>query len=223
MNWSDLKGIIGTAAPILGGLVGGPAGAIVGKLVATGLGLSPDATPDAVAGLLATNPDAYVKLQQIENDNKVQLQQLMVTSEQNRLQAANAALAAETADRASARDLAGKQPADYTRQILTYMMTLLMIWLVYEIFSGGASAVLKDPITSLTAGTLLGLVFREIGSVFAFWFGTNNEGQKQTRAITAFATAPGTVTAADPTTTTVTTPPAVNVDSTPASDIFKGH
>lgn len=222
MNWSDLKGIIGTAAPILGTLVGGPAGAVVGKLIASGLGLNGDATPGEVNNLLQSNPDAFVKLQQIEADNKVQLQQLQVTAANNQLLADNAQYAAEAADRDSARKLAAQQPTDYTRQILTYLLTGLVGMVVWYIFSGRAIDLLKDSVTSLTIGTVLGYLFNEFKQVLGFWFGATREGQKQTSAITDFAVSPGAVTAATPDTTTVTTPAAVNVEPT-APELFKGH
>ena len=34
MDWKDVAGVVGKAAPILGGILGGPAGAAVGSLVA---------------------------------------------------------------------------------------------------------------------------------------------------------------------------------------------
>jgi gas vesicle protein len=74
MDWKDLSGIIGKAAPILGTLIGGPAGASIGALIASALGT--DNTPTAVSQALQTNPDAAVKLAQIESDQKIKLAEL---------------------------------------------------------------------------------------------------------------------------------------------------
>ncbi len=60
MNWKDIAPLMGDAAPLIGGLIGGPAGATVGGLVANALGIS--ATPDAVSQALKTNSDAAEKL-----------------------------------------------------------------------------------------------------------------------------------------------------------------
>ena len=106
MDWKDVAGVVGKAAPILGGILGGPAGAAVGGLVATALGT--DATPDAVSTALLGDPNAAVKLKELEVNSKVQLQQLAVSAEQNRLQSAAAQYAAEAADRDSARKLAAQ-------------------------------------------------------------------------------------------------------------------
>lgn len=92
MKWSDIAGIVGSAAPILGTLVGGPAGGAIGAMIASGLGVGN--TPDDVKAALATNPDAAVKLAQIEKDRQVELQQLVMQSEQNRLAADTASIVA---------------------------------------------------------------------------------------------------------------------------------
>lgn len=205
MNWSDLKGIIGKAAPILGTLVGGPAGAAVGGLIAEGLGV--DSTPDAVSDALLKNPDAYVKLQEIEANNKVQLQQLTVTAEQNRLAASNQQFAAEAADRDSARRFASTQPTDKTRQILTYALTALIAGMLFMIFSGFAESMLKDNVSSLTVGTVLGYMFNEYKQVLAFWFGSTKDQSAQSTQIANFAVTPGSVTTPDATTTVSTSAP----------------
>jgi hypothetical protein len=88
MEWKDIAGLVGKAAPILGTLLGGPAGAAVGGLVASALGTGN--TPDEVSQALAINPDAAIKLKQIEADRQVHLQELLV-------QAAGAEIAASVA------------------------------------------------------------------------------------------------------------------------------
>lgn len=74
MNWKDISTAVGRAAPILGTLVGGPAGGAIGGIIASTLGV--ENTPDAVDQALKTNPDAAVKLAQIEADQRVKFQEL---------------------------------------------------------------------------------------------------------------------------------------------------
>lgn len=90
MDWKDLGKVVGSVAPILGTLIGGPAGTAVGALIASALGTSN--TPDAVQQALQTNPDAAVKLAQIEKDRQVELQNLLVQAEASRLVAETAAV-----------------------------------------------------------------------------------------------------------------------------------
>lgn len=91
MDWKDIQADIAAAAPVLGTLVGGPAGTAIGSLVATALGTPNDAA--AVQQAIKTDPNAAVKLRQIEADNSTRLQELLVTAENNRLVADTAAIA----------------------------------------------------------------------------------------------------------------------------------
>lgn len=192
MDWKDVAGVVGKAAPILGGILGGPAGAAVGSLVATALGT--DATPDAVSIALLGDPDAAVKLKELEVNSKVQLQQLAVSAEQNRLQAASAQYAAEASDRDSARKLAAQQPKDWVRPSITVLLLLGAGGIMFFVFSGMADTLLRDATASLTIGTIVGYWFNELKQVLAFWFGTTGESQRTNAEVRQFAVSPGTVT-----------------------------
>ena len=95
MNWSDIASTVARTAPMLGGLLGGPIGAAVGaagSIIASALGVAP--TPDAVSIALQTNPDAAVKLAQIEKERHVELQDLTVRAAANQLASDTAAIQA---------------------------------------------------------------------------------------------------------------------------------
>ena len=95
MNWKDIAADVGKSAPILGTILGGPVGAAVGtvgSLIASALGVAN--TPDAVSQALSVNPDAAVKLAEIEKDKTLGLQQLAVQSAANALAADTAAIQA---------------------------------------------------------------------------------------------------------------------------------
>lgn len=92
LTWKDIAGAVGTAAPVLGTLIGGPAGGAIGAMVSSALGCAN--TPDDVSKALAVNPDAAVKLAAIEADSKTQLQTLLVQAEANRLAADTSAIQA---------------------------------------------------------------------------------------------------------------------------------
>jgi hypothetical protein len=72
-DWKDIAGIVGKSAPLLGTLLAGPAGGAVGGIIASVLGTS--ASADDVSAALA-NPDAAVKLRQIEADRQEKLAEL---------------------------------------------------------------------------------------------------------------------------------------------------
>jgi hypothetical protein len=95
MDWKSLAGTVGKYAPLLGTLIGGPAGPAIGAMISAGLGVGND--PTEVAQALQINPDVAVKLKQIESDNKIELQKLVVQSEANRLAADTSAILAVNA------------------------------------------------------------------------------------------------------------------------------
>lgn len=195
MNWADIGNMVGRAAPIVGTLLGGPAGAAVGTLVASALNVPND--PDSVNVALAANPEALARVQELQINARVQLEQLAVTAESNRLQAEAAQYSAEAADRDSARKLASQQPNDMVRPILTFVMLGGSLFVVVAVLIGWATEAIKDPVASLTIGMVLGLWLGMTKEVMGFWFGMTKESQKQSAIVTDFAVAPGTVTKPD--------------------------
>ncbi|MGF1764913.1 3TM-type holin [Aliivibrio kagoshimensis] len=72
--WESIKSLIGSAAPLIGTLIGGPVGAGVGGLVANALGV--ENTPQAIEQELMNNPDALLALKSLEMEHQVELKQL---------------------------------------------------------------------------------------------------------------------------------------------------
>ena len=68
MDWKEIAGTVAKSAPILGALLSAtPAGAVIsaaGALIGSVLGV--EATPDAIGAQIAANPEALVKLREIE-------------------------------------------------------------------------------------------------------------------------------------------------------------
>ena len=63
--WESIKETVGSVAPIAGALLGGPAGGAVGAMIASALGV--DKNPDSVAKAIRADPQAAIKLRQIES------------------------------------------------------------------------------------------------------------------------------------------------------------
>lgn len=69
-DWKSIGAKVAKTAPLIGGLLGGPVGAVVGtvgSMVASALGTAPE--PSDVAKELLNNPDAYIKIKELENQN----------------------------------------------------------------------------------------------------------------------------------------------------------
>lgn len=217
MNWSDLKGVVGKAAPIVGTLLGGPAGTLVGGLISEALGT--DNTPDAVSAALIGNPDAIVKIQELQTNAKVQLQQLAVTAEANRLADVQSARARQTAN-----------PNDRTPAFLAAGVT-----------AGFFGILLLMALHTLPAENrdLMNIIIGSLGtawiSIIGYYFGSSKDSTNQARMIAdvgyAAANAPINIQAPSAAPLLVAqnispAPPGTEQDYTPTpgaqGDIYKG-
>lgn len=79
-DWQDL---LGDAAPVIGGILGGPAGAAVGGLIANALGVG-DSEAD-LADALKKNPQLAAKVKALEISQGTQLAQLQAQLSGKRL------------------------------------------------------------------------------------------------------------------------------------------
>ncbi len=88
--WSAIAhDVLGMGLPLLGGVLGGPAGASVGGMVAHALGVS-SATPAAIASALES-PQARAKLTALESEQHVVLARLQAEQALAQLSASTAA------------------------------------------------------------------------------------------------------------------------------------
>ena len=159
MDWRDLASTVGKAAPILGTLLGGPAGAAVGSIIASALGTGND--PQEVEKAIAADPQALVKLREIEATKTVRLQELAADL-------AKHDLATAAADRDSARGREAKTGDTFTPRTLALLVTLgffgVLGWLLVE----GKPAQGGDALL-----VMLGALGGAWGSVIAYYFGSS--------------------------------------------------
>lgn len=85
MTWQDVADWIGKAAPFVGSLLGGKAGEKVGELISSALGV--ENKPDKVLEALKNNPDAILKVKQLESNERVRLEELRHQAETAEIQA----------------------------------------------------------------------------------------------------------------------------------------
>jgi hypothetical protein len=159
MSWNSIKNAVGKIAPIAGTLLGGPAGAAVGGLISSALGV--DNTPEAVAAALG-NPDAVIKLKELESNERQHLLQMQLST-----------LQAELADTQHARiaHKDSKMPA-----VITLLLTAVCAGLLYAILTMPVAEDNKE-----LAFTLFGTCFTLWGSCINFWVGTTRSSQEKTR------------------------------------------
>ena len=159
MEWKDVAGAVGKAAPILGTLLGGPAGAAVGALVASALGTG--SSPDEVSAALATNPDAAVKLREIEASKQVRLQELATDMAKADLQTA-------AADRASARDREAKTGDTLTPRTLALLVTVGFFGVLGYLLAAGKPAQGGDALL-----VMLGSLGAAWTAIVSYYFGSS--------------------------------------------------
>jgi len=151
MNWKDISGIVGKAAPLVGTALGGPAGGAIGALLANTLGVKE--TPGAVHAALSGDPDAAVKLKQFQLENEQQIREMAFKT-----------LDAELKDKQQARTTHkhSRMPA-----IICIALTLMVAAGAYLLFTIDIPDS-NDEIAYLLFGTLLA----KWGDSIAYWVGT---------------------------------------------------
>lgn len=168
INWSDIKKTIGGAAPLIGTLLGGPAGGAVATLVAGALGV--EDTPEAISTALVTDPSAMLKLKELELTHKTKLEEL--TLEETK---------AHLADKQSARQreieikkAGGSSLPLYilASLIVVGFFTLLIVLITME----GAINISKERYIFLMLGTL-GTSF---AGVVQYFFGSSKGSSDKT-------------------------------------------
>lgn len=187
-SWSDVSKVVGSVAPTIGTLLGGPAGAAVGTLVSTALGVNNDEV--SVSAALQNDPDALVKIKELETNAKVQLQQIAATAVHDQVLADQAAFQAEVEDRKSARDFAATQPKDWIRPTIAVILLAGSIGIAYSILTQTTELPTQ---LAITVGTVIGYWFSELKQVLAFYFGTTKNANESAATITQFAVKDGVV------------------------------
>lgn len=160
MNWSDIKEQLGKFAPLIGTAVGGPAGAAIGSLVASGLGV--ENTPEAVSQAISQDPNAAIKLKQIETDN-----------EQHLREHAFNILNAELKDKQNARE---NNKHSVMPAVICCALTIMVLLGGYAIF------MTEIPEANKTLANLLfGALLAKWGDSIAYWVGTTRSSAEKTK------------------------------------------
>ena len=71
--WDKVIELVGGSATVIGGLIGGPAGAAVGGLIGKALGV--DNKPESIENALMNNPDALLKIKELETSKELAILQ----------------------------------------------------------------------------------------------------------------------------------------------------
>lgn len=176
MDWKDLASVIGKAAPLLGTLIGGPAGPVVGGLIASALGSTNDV--GGVSAALAADPDALFKLKQLESDERVKLQTLALAHADNVLLAETTRQQTEVDDRKSARQREVSAKDSWTPRTLAFSITLGFFGVLAYLLVFG-----KPPDGGDALLVMLGSLGTAWTGVINYYFGSSAGSDRKTELI----------------------------------------
>jgi len=185
MKWSDIGGLVGQAAPLLGTALGGSVGGAIGAMVASVLGV--EAEPSAVDKAIAADPGAIAKIRELEMTHGQELRLAVLQSETARLGEINATMRAEYA----ANDA-------FVRRWRPYYGYMVATTWGLQTLAIAAAIVWASFVAPEYAGEILGAVTALVGALAAHWgvalavLGINVSKRSDDKAIAAGqAPAPG--------------------------------
>jgi hypothetical protein len=171
MDFSEVGKAIKKYAPILGTVIGGPVGGAIGgavSLVASAFGVEGD-DPDDILRAIQADPEAAIKLKQIENDHELQLKAMAL--EADRLQ---------LADVASARDREAKiVAATGKRDVNLYLLAWLLVAGFFCLCAALFYKALPEGQTDIIF-MLFGTLATAFGSVIQYFFGSSKSSTDKT-------------------------------------------
>lgn len=159
MNWSDVGKSVAGFAPLLGGVVGGPVGAGIGTIIASVFGVEDN--PDAVMKAIKGDPEAAIKLQQIQLTHKAKLEEIKLQTTQ-----------AEIADKQNARK---ENKHSVMPAVLSVALSFVIVGIIYLLFYATVPEGSRDVLFML-----LGVVVKEWGGAMQYWFGTTRSSADKT-------------------------------------------
>ena len=181
-------------APMIAGWLGGSkAEDVASKVVDVAKAVTGQSAPDAALAAIQADPALSLQFQQAVLAQQAQLAATAADVQKAQMTYEKDIYAAEAGDRANARDLASKQPNDFMRPLLGLAIVAATIAMSLLIVLGYANSVITNTTAALTVGTVIGYLFSESKSVLGFYFGMTKDSSAQTKTITDFAVAPGTV------------------------------
>lgn len=174
MNLADLGKTVAKFAPLLGAILPIPGGAAIGELIAHEFGGDVN-NPDDLMQRIVTDPNAQVKLVEIQSNCKVQLQQLKVQNAQNELAAQTAQMESDRLDRADARK---NNVNSYMPQTVTFIIMLGFFGACYMLLNGNPTQADQQVLFMM-----LGTISTAFGGAITYWLGSSASSRNKDTAI----------------------------------------
>lgn len=166
MNWDAVKSVVGKSAPLIGTLLGGPAGGAVATMVAGALGV--EDTPDAISSALSSDPSAMLKIKELEFTHKVDLERLALEDTRARL-----------ADTQNARHIEIERLKAGQSNRFQYILAALVVIAFFAVIGMLFFKAIPEGAQNV-AYMLLGTLAAEFGSVMRYFFGSSKGSADKT-------------------------------------------
>ena len=157
MSWEKVKSAVGQIAPIAGTLLGGPAGAAVGSMISSALGIEND--PESMAVALA-KPETAAQLRKWYLDHEIELQRLQIQILQLEL---------NDVQNARSEHKNSRMPA-----VVTHLLTAICAGLLWTI----TQVEIPEQSQNL-AFALFGQCFTLWGASITYWVGTSRSSTEK--------------------------------------------
>lgn len=166
MNWDSLKNtLLETGAPILGNMIGGPAGGLVANWLVSEFGDKADPSdPVQIENAIKADPEAFFKLQGLQALHKEKIQELQLEMTKVEIQ-----------DRQGARD----RESNYIKSTghVDYFMSALGFIIVAGFFSITGLMIFSDNQAELAQNQPLNIMLGFLGgalmAVVQYYFGSS--------------------------------------------------
>jgi len=191
MDWKEVGAKIAKAAPILGSILGGPLGGGIGgvvALLASAFGLNPEeVTPEKINECLIRDPQAINKIQEIETQNRPELQRIALELEKAYLQDRADARARQVAvTKATGQRETNLYVIAWTFVAGFFASIIIMMWLV---LNGKMPADMPQYVTFLL-GSLFGTLTAGVTAIIQYFFGSSKGSAEKTKLLVARDKAP---------------------------------
>lgn len=174
--WNKIKQIISPLAPILGGMIGGPAGATAGVILKqTLLGDKNASDEQLLAAIERITPEQQSSLKQA--DYNYQISMAKIASDNQKI---------DTADRANARQsekyILVRGIRDLTTPRLAYIVTVgFIIMAIYVLYLVKLGSINTEEGTII--GLLIGHFLSEVKQVLSYYFGSTASASEKDKII----------------------------------------
>jgi len=170
MNF-NFKTAIGSIAPMLATMLGGPLAGTAVTALESALGLAPGSGADGVTAAVSAGltPEQIAAVRAADQTHAERLKQMDIDVEKMNIDFTAAMVHEDNADRASARDREIKI-GGYTVPALAWLIIAGSLALTAAVVTGNVT---KDPALATIVGTALGSMWSEAKQVLAYYFGSS--------------------------------------------------